>query len=247
MEIPLGDGAPAVPGQGSAAIAANADSIVYMDASGETDAVVPAAKESRLMPLNDAVPDLPEPTLALPADVVVIPERGSANFKLGCKVDLKLLNVNVRNCEYNPRVSAAAKIRLLNPRATTIVRPSGCVAIHGGADPEELKHSARRVARLVQKSGHEEASCKAFKVSNSQFKADLRFPVRLETLARKWQHHAFYEPEVNQGCIFRMRRPPCTLHVFASGKVVIHAGSLDIKQAQEAVRIVYPLFSECQH
>merc|ERR1739845_10030 len=97
-----------------------------------------------------------------------------------------------------------------------------------GVTEEDMKNAARKITRILQKSGHDGAKCKSFKITNTRFQTDLHVPVRLEALAKKWFRHAFYEPDVTASCVFRMQRPPCTLNVFSSGKVIIKAGRFDL-------------------
>merc|ERR1711933_447803 len=122
----------------------------------------------------------------------------SASFDLCCTVDLKQLSFKARNAEYNPRRGSSVTLRLLDPKATGRIRESGKVVISGrrGITSDELKRAAKKITRIVQKSGHEEAKCSLFRFTISDFKTDLPLPVRLEALARKWWQHAFYEPEV---------------------------------------------------
>merc|ERR1712216_706911 len=125
------------------------------------------------------------------------------------------------HAEYNPRKHSSITLRLLEPRTTELVRPSGKVTITGKCTEEEIKASAKKVARLVQRSGHQEAKFVDFRVSSVYAKASVFFPVRLDKLAAKWRRNALYEPEVYCGCVFKTRKPKCTYLITSGGKVMI--------------------------
>jgi len=190
-------------------------------------------------------PDLPEPTLALPGNVVPIPFIVVARFSLGCEVDLKQLAFGIRNAEFNPRKHGSVTIRLFNPRAAALVRERGIVTLSGSVSEEQLKACAKKIARLVQKCGYQQAVFAEYKTTSILCKVDLKFPVRLEALAARWRKNAVYEPEFCCNCVFRTRRPKCTYLVTAGGKLMI-SGLRRMEDIHEALKRVYPVFFDFQ-
>mmetsp|Transcript_70303 Transcript_70303/g.170192 ORF Transcript_70303/g.170192 Transcript_70303/m.170192 type:complete len:195 (-) Transcript_70303:109-693(-) len=189
-------------------------------------------------------PAPPEPTLALPADVVPIPFLVLARFNLKCELDLKQVAFGIRNAEYNPRKHGSITIRLFDPRTTALLRQTGIATITGKVTEDELKSSAKKVARLVQRCGYEEQVRFAdYTVTSMLCSADLRFPVRLDALASRWRRNALYEPEFFSNCVFRCRHPRVTYLVTAGGKVMI-SGLRKMEDIKEALRRVYPVFQE---
>lgn len=196
---------------------------------------------------SDALePDLPEPTVALPSDVYPVPFVVVALFNLKCEVDLKQVAFGIRNAEYNPRKHGSITIRLFNPRTTALVRAGGLVTITGKVTEDELRSSAKKVARLVQKCGYEDRARFAdYAVTGILCKVDLHFPVRLTELAKRWRRNALYEPEFYCGCVFRTRQPKVTYLVTAGGKVMI-SGLKKMEDIKEALRRMYSVLYEFQ-
>jgi len=169
-----------------------------------------------------------------------------ARFSLKCEVDLKRVAFGIRNAEYNPRKHGSITVRLFDPRSTALVRAGGTVTISGKVTAEELKASAKKVARLVQRCGYEkEAKFAEFNVTSILCKADLNFPVRLEVLASRWRRNALYEPEIYCGCVFRTRHPRVTYLITAGGKVMI-SGLRKMEDVREALRRVYSVLYDYQ-
>mmetsp|Transcript_88306 Transcript_88306/g.248679 ORF Transcript_88306/g.248679 Transcript_88306/m.248679 type:complete len:289 (+) Transcript_88306:80-946(+) len=186
--------------------------------------------------------DLPLDTiLPVPPEVVLTPFVLTAQFKLRCELDLKKIAFGVRNAEYNPRKHGSITLRLVEPRATALVRASGVCSITGSKISEEdLKASAKKVARLVQRCGHDDAKFVGYSVISVLCKANMHFPIRLDVLAMRWRRHAVYEPEMYCGCVFRTRQPKRTYLITAGGHVMI-SGCRNVDEAVDALRRIYPI------
>mmetsp|Transcript_46448 Transcript_46448/g.104395 ORF Transcript_46448/g.104395 Transcript_46448/m.104395 type:complete len:276 (+) Transcript_46448:56-883(+) len=197
------------------------------------------------LPPDALVLDLPEPVIEMPPEVTPIPFVMLARFSLRCEIDLKKVAFGVRNAEYNPRKHPSVTIRLLDPRTTALVRTSGIVTLQGRADEEQLRNSAKKIARLVQRCGYPEAKFAEYAVTSIMAKVDLGFPIRLEALATKWRRNAMYEPEIFCSCVFRTRNPPACYLVSSGGKVVI-SGFRRIFDIKEALKRVYSVLSDFQ-
>merc|ERR550514_33551 len=118
--------------------------------------------------------------------------------------------------------------------------------VHGSHSEEDVKVGAKRIARLIQKCGHEGAHFSGFAITSLMARADLPFPVRLDQLASSsWRRHALYEPEIYCGCVFRIMKPSLTFQVTAGGKVMV-SGTRSVADAQEALRRIYPILIEFQ-
>lgn len=59
-----------------------------------------------------------------------------------------------------------------------------------------------------------------FKIQNFIATADLRFPIRLESLQQAHGQFSSYEPELFPGLVYRMVRPKVVLLIFVNGKIV---------------------------
>lgn len=189
--------------------------------------------------------DLPEPTLALPLEVActILPFTTIAKFHLRCEVDMRKVAFGIRHAEYNPRKHSSITVRLLDPRATAMVRASGVVTITGVTDQEQLKAAAKKVTRLIQRTGHDQAKFSGYAVCSVLAKATMDFPVRLDHLAAKYRRNALYEPELYCGCVFRTQRPRCTFLLTSGGKVMV-SGFKSMEDVIDAVRRIYPILHE---
>ena len=74
-------------------------------------------------------------------------------MNLGCPLSLKKIALHVRNAEYNPKRYVALIMRILNPRATAIIFPSGKLMCMGTKSEADCNLAARKFARIVQKVG----------------------------------------------------------------------------------------------
>ena len=166
-----------------------------------------------------------------------------ATFDLQCQVDLKAVTFGVRDAEYNPRKGSYASLRLRDPRATALVRASGKVSIAAKVTEEELKRCAKKVARLVQRCGHEgRAKFCNYQIVSILAKANVGFPVRLDALAEEWPRNAVYEPEVYCGCVFRTNEPKVSYNVTSGGMVTV-SGLRDMAKIREALhRLNYAMW-----
>eukprot|EP00428_Durinskia_dybowskii_P049160 CAMPEP_0170345276 /NCGR_PEP_ID=MMETSP0116_2-20130129/73863_1 /TAXON_ID=400756 /ORGANISM="Durinskia baltica, Strain CSIRO CS-38" /LENGTH=314 /DNA_ID=CAMNT_0010599029 /DNA_START=27 /DNA_END=971 /DNA_ORIENTATION=+ len=210
------------------------------------DAVAPTPEKVDVEAAPTPEEDLPPTDLALPSGVEVVPFTMIAKFDVRCEVDMKKVAFALRHAEYNPRKHGSITIRLFEPRATALLRPSGVASITGPVEPDVLKACAKKVARLVQRAGHPEAKFAAFKINGIMAKANLGFPVRLDELAARWRRNALYEPELYCGCVFRTYRPRASYLVTAGGKVML-SGCRRLEDLREALRRIYPVLAEFQH
>jgi len=204
-----------------------------------------APRRASIMAWKDS--EIPEPSMQLPPEVFLRFKGFGAEFSLQCAVDLKAIVFGARHSEYNPRRSPHVVLRLVDPYMTVRICQSGkCTVLVAKVTEEQMRSAAKRVTRIVQHCGHPDAKCAGFRIRNLQAFADLRFPVRLETLAEKWRRHVLYEPEVTSWAFFRLQKPKCTIGVSASGKFKI-SGCIDVEFAQEALKRMYPIFLEFSH
>lgn len=216
--------------------------------SSSSSQLLARPKSARRMPpglaeLTDQ--DIPLPEHPLPPEVKVTLQNLSAYFQLGQKVDLKQINLNARNSSWNPAYRQVLVLRLVNPMIAAHITPDGTVQIRRVTkmDLDGVKHSCRRITRIVQKCGYPNAKCAKFRIMDLTANAELCFPVRLDGLARKWANKALYEPDVTCGLYFRLAKPRSTFRVTASGKVQI-TGINSLQDAEEALTLIYPIFRE---
>ncbi|XP_068632921.1 uncharacterized protein [Battus philenor] len=162
-----------------------------------------------------------------------------SSVSLGC--ELKLLDIysRTRFSEYNPARFQGVVMKILDPRATALVFRSGKIVCTGARNEHDSYIAARKFARIIQKLGFP-AKFLDFKIQNFIATADLRFPVRLESLQQAHGQFASYEPELFPGLVYRMVRPRVVLLIFVNGKIVFTGGKTR-NEISEALDIIYPI------
>ncbi|XP_028761227.1 TATA-box-binding protein 1-like [Neltuma alba] len=164
-----------------------------------------------------------------------------ATFVLDCELDLKKIAQQARNAEFNPKRFSAAIMRIREPKTTALIFSSGKVVCTGAKSEADSKLAARKFARIIQKLGFE-VKFKDFKIQNMVGSCDVKFPIRLESLACSHATFSSYEPELFPGLIYRMKHPKIVLLVFVSGKVVL-TGAKERDEIYKAFDNIYPVLA----
>jgi len=128
--------------------------------------------------------------------------------------------MRARNAEYNPKKFAAAIVRLREPKCAALIFASGKMVVTGARNEDDTRLAARRLAKMVQKLGHE-VKFTEFRIQNIVGTGDVGYPVRLEGIADERDSESSYEPELFPGLIYRVTEPRATVLVFVSGKFVV--------------------------
>ncbi|KAM0890248.1 hypothetical protein ACQ4PT_027162 [Festuca glaucescens] len=155
-----------------------------------------------------------------PSGIVPTLQNIVSTVNLDCQLDLKLIALQARNAEYNPKRFAAVIMRIREPKTTALVFASGKMVCTGAKSEQQSKLAARKYARIIQKLNFP-AKFKDFEIQNIVASCDVKFPIRLEGLAYSHGAFASYEPELFPGLIYRMRQPKIVLLIFVSGKIVL--------------------------
>eukprot|EP00929_Paragymnodinium_shiwhaense_P039568 TRINITY_DN20774_c0_g1_i1.p1 TRINITY_DN20774_c0_g1~~TRINITY_DN20774_c0_g1_i1.p1 ORF type:complete len:223 (-),score=22.71 TRINITY_DN20774_c0_g1_i1:394-1062(-) len=189
--------------------------------------------------------DIPKTDAVLPENITIKRLRRGARFDVGLD-ELNLLDIyaKARNATYNPR--RAALVRLYLPTLNMHVSIARCGAIRLQAGPfedEELREAANTVTEVIKHCDHPEATCSNFELESCEFTADVRFPIRLEALFKKWSRHMMYDPDVTPLAVFYLEEPRCTASLFHTGKIKL-SGVQDEQAARRSMQILYPLLRE---
>mmetsp|Transcript_30500 Transcript_30500/g.47780 ORF Transcript_30500/g.47780 Transcript_30500/m.47780 type:complete len:254 (-) Transcript_30500:726-1487(-) len=169
-----------------------------------------------------------------------------ATVNLGVQLDLKRITLRARNAEYNPRRFAAVIMRIRDPKSTALIFSSGKIVATGAKSEEEAKTACKKYTRIIQRLGYGHAKFADFKIQNIVASCDIKFPVRLESLAHAHNQFCSYEPELFPGLIYRMITPRVVLLIFVSGKLVLTGAKQrrDIYQAFNNIYSVLCLFKK---
>mmetsp|Transcript_42616 Transcript_42616/g.100087 ORF Transcript_42616/g.100087 Transcript_42616/m.100087 type:complete len:269 (+) Transcript_42616:20-826(+) len=167
-----------------------------------------------------------------------------STVSLGIQLDLKRIALKARNAEYNPRRFAAVIMRIRDPKTTALIFSSGKMVITGAKSEEEAKTACKKYTRIIQRLGYGHAKFLDFRIQNIVASCDIRFPIRLESLAHAHNQFCSYEPELFPGLIYRMISPKVVLLIFVSGKLVLTGAKQrkDIYQAFSNIYAVLCLF-----
>jgi transcription initiation factor TFIID TATA-box-binding protein len=158
---------------------------------------------------------------------------------LKCKLDLREIALRAKNAEYNPKRFAAVIMRIREPKTTALIFASGKMVCTGARSEEDSKKAARQYAKIINKLGFQ-VRFTDFKVQNIVGSCDVKFPIKLESLASAHSHYCSYEPEMFPGLIFRMLKPKIVLLIFVSGKIVL-TGAKERNDIFLAFQNIYPL------
>jgi transcription initiation factor TFIID TATA-box-binding protein len=168
-----------------------------------------------------------------------------ATANIGTPVDLKTIAMRIRNAEYRPAQFPAVFVRILVPAsATVMIFAGGALVCTGGKSVHDARMALRKVCAVIRKvCSSDSIQCRDFNVRTVVAHVDLRFPVRLESLALTHPECATYEPEIFPGLVYRMPQPKLTLTIFTSGKVNV-TGAKTIEDIQRALAVLYPALLE---
>lgn len=157
------------------------------------------------MPLMSKGPMTPMTVTPMtPADSSILPQLQNivSTVNLSCKLDLKVIALQARNAEYNPKRFAAVIMRIREPRTTALIFSSGKMVCTGAKSEDDSRLAARKYARIIQKLGFH-AKFLDFKIQNMVGSCDVKFPIRLEGLVLTHGKFSSYEPELFPGLIYR--------------------------------------------
>lgn len=140
---------------------------------------------------------------------------------LNCKLDLREIALNTRNCEYKPKRFAAAIMRIRHPKTTALIFASGKMVCTGAKTEEESETAAKQYAKNIRKVGNKDVRISDFTIQNIVGSHDVGFQIKLETLLNRFLKHSKYDPEFFPGLIFKMEQPKVVLLIFSSGKIVL--------------------------
>ena len=152
--------------------------------------------------------------LAKANEVVPNVQNVVSTVSLGIQLDLKRIALKAKNAEYNPRRFAAVIMRIRDPKTTALIFSSGKMVITGAKSEESSKVACKKYARIIQRLGYGHAKFLDFRIQNIVASCDIRFPVRLESLAHAHNQFCSYEPELFPGLIYRMITPKVVFTYF---------------------------------
>ena len=213
-----------------------------------TNQVINSFKENPELKFNQSDTPWSVVTFRLAKANEIIPDVQNvvSTVNLGIQLDLKRIALKARNAEYNPRRFAAVIMRIREPKTTALIFSSGKMVVTGAKSEETSKTACKKYARIIQRLGYGHAKFLDFKIQNIVASCDIKFPVRLESLAHAHNQFCSYEPELFPGLIYRMITPKVVLLIFVSGKLVLTGAKQrkDIYQAFNNIYAVLCLFKK---
>ena len=143
-----------------------------------------------------------------------------STINLDCKLDLKIIAMQARNTEYNPKRFVAVIMRIRKRRTTALLFHSGNMVCTGAKDEDESRIAARKFGRIIQKLGFS-VKFTNFKIQNMVGSCNLHFKIALKNLFNENILSAHYEPELFLGLMYHIKKPKIIVLVFSCGKIVI--------------------------
>ncbi|KAJ8681259.1 hypothetical protein QAD02_017046 [Eretmocerus hayati] len=198
-------------------------------ARASTSGVIPQASMTPMVPATSSTSEIAEPCL----------QNVVSTSNLCCELKLMYINTRTRNSEYNPARFTGLVMRIRNPRATALIFRSGKLVCTGARCEEDSFLASKKFARIIQKLGFP-VKFTDFKIQNIVATADLKFPIKLESLNQMHGQFSSYEPELYPGLIYRMVLPRVVLLIFVNGKLVL-TGAKNRQELREALSNIYPI------
>lgn len=183
---------------------------------------------------------IPVPLTVNQAGITIKIQNLVCSINLGVALDLKQIAMKARNAEYNPKRFAAATLRLRDPKSTGLVFRTGKLICAGAKSESDARLACRKYTRLIQKIGFPSAECASFTMINLVATLNVRFPIRIESLAAEYSDECTYEPEIFPACVYRLTQPKCVVLMFVSGKCVI-TGAKSEAHVHQAIDHVWPM------
>mmetsp|Transcript_18902 Transcript_18902/g.16158 ORF Transcript_18902/g.16158 Transcript_18902/m.16158 type:complete len:132 (+) Transcript_18902:43-438(+) len=115
---------------------------------------------------NNIIPESIYPILEnviASVELIINMDDGSGSNSI---IDLKKVAFKARNAEYNPRKVNAVVIRFREPKATAMLYGTGKVMVTGSNSEDAAKSAAKKVAKIVIKSGYPNTKFCKFKIEN---------------------------------------------------------------------------------
>eukprot|EP00892_Ulva_mutabilis_P000329 jgi/Ulvmu1/10297/UM060_0099.1 len=119
---------------------------------------------------------------------------------------------------------------------------NGKMVIAGAKTEHNSWLAARKYHRILEMLGFK-VMLSEFAVQNMVASCSIDFPIRLESMAAKYEIFCSYEPEVFPGLVFRMQMPKLVLLLFVTGKMVI-TGAKRTEHIHMAFENIYLVLQE---
>ncbi|KAL4100630.1 hypothetical protein QTP88_020666 [Uroleucon formosanum] len=162
----------------------------------------------------------------------------SASFNVKSHLNLRYLALHGYNVEYK-REKAKLVMKLRKPSATAIIWSSGKIVCIGSTSEYDSKIASKRIARIIQRLGYNDAKFSSFKIINVLGSCSLPFSIRIIQFSEKYKLNSQYEPELNPGVTYRIKEFKATLKIYSTGSITVNAPSEAIVQL--AIEHIYPL------
>ncbi|MHA1766272.1 MAG: TATA-box-binding protein [Promethearchaeota archaeon] len=151
-------------------------------------------------------------------------------------IDLTTIASAYPDVEYNPDRFPGLVMRVLKPKATSLIFSTGKMVITGMKSPTEAHSVVNQIIARVKK-------CKInvkkpiITIQNFVVSGDIKCGIDLNK-ATVVMDNVMYEPEVFPGLIFRMKDPKSVLLLFSTGKIVCTG----VKDEETVIKVFEKLY-----
>ncbi|XP_004503133.1 TATA-box-binding protein-like [Cicer arietinum] len=165
-----------------------------------------------------------------------------STVNLDCQLDLKSIKLQAPNAEYNPQRLPAVRMSIRAPKSSALISSNGMMVCTGAKSESQAKLAASKYAVIIRKMGFP-VKFKDFKIWEIVGSCDVKFPIRLEDLAKSHGACSTYKPESSPALIYQMMQPKIVLYIYDSGKIHLK-GSKTRAEIYTAFRNIYPVLTE---
>lgn len=189
--------------------------------------------------LKDGIEDIPEI------------QNIVCTINLGCKLNLKEIALQAKNCEYRPKKFTGLIMKIKEPKTTALIFHTGKMVCLGAKTEEDSIKACRRFGKILKVLNYK-IILTNYKIENMVGSCNVKFKIPLIQLSnyivsKGGKSRVYFEPEIFPGLIYRYigekdqeNSPNIVFLIFNSGKMVI-AGAKERNQIYEAFRNFYPL------
>ncbi|UUX93435.1 TATA-box-binding protein [Methanoplanus endosymbiosus] len=164
-----------------------------------------------------------------------------ASAKVADKLDLQMINEEIKDAEYNKKRFPGVVLRMQDPKIAALVFGSGKVVLTGAKSVDNLSKGLEILGEKLRALKLDIPDNLEYKIQNIVTSADLGSPINLNKIAVGFNLEKIeYEPEQFPGLVYRLDEPKVVVLLFGSGKLIITGG----KQPKDAKAAVIKIMSD---
>ncbi|MHA1647419.1 MAG: TATA-box-binding protein [Promethearchaeota archaeon] len=157
------------------------------------------------------------------------------------KINLILIASEYSDVEYNPERFPGLVMRVIKPKATSLIFSTGKMVITGMRSPSEAPDVISQILKRINQCNIAIKN-PVITIQNFVVSGDIKCEINLNKAA-VLMDNVMYEPEIFPGLIYRMTDPKSVFLLFSTGKIVC-TGVKDEESVKTAIDKLYHVVRE---